>query len=561
MQNNRTKHFSLTPFTSTGLICLLFFVLLAAAISCKAYYHTDEFQSYLIANRTLTPQPGHSYDAYGQPSFSDCRPIINAPLAPYTNLNFMMSAYDCFNYRRVWQNASHELTPPIYVALLHTICSFFPGYFSRWFAGIINIFFALATLLVIRKMMRLFTDDKFVITAVSLVFACSSAIINACAFLRMYIMAMFWMTLQTYILVQYADKELDKRFYINIFLVSLFGSLTHHYCSMYFVFSSAIFALCLLKDKKFKDLGKCCAVALCVPVADVALFPAFFNPFFHGSLAGMLAANVSAHADFSYRLAESFSYINNELFGAMLPLIAAALILSCILRRRRLQDADVPSVPPHTRQYLLAFVPPLLFTLVIATTYVVLAYQNNFRHYITPATALLLAIVLLFTFTRLTQCMKQRAARGAIVLLSVLLVCGSWLNVDWTYDFLYRGYFDTPVANAYADADCIVIGSPAYPAMYETMRYATQTCFNTAEDFTKSQFYPQFLSQNKLVLYFAPHKYPDEDLALRYVLGNNISQYTITKVPLYCQDPLAGGTDCMYYIERAGGQNMMQQTQ
>lgn len=569
MENNQcTEQYSATLQDSSvssahklqaAFVYLLFFVLLVTSISCKAYYHTDELQSYMIANRTMVADSGHLYDPYYPPSFPDCRPMINVPLAPYANLHFMISAPrdDRFNYGRVWQNGALDCHPPLYTALLHTICSFFPGRFSRWFAGAINIFFALAALFIARKIVRLFTDDSFILLAVSLVFACSSTILNSTAFFRMYIMAIFWITLQTYILLQYANKEPDRRFYVSIFFVTLFGTLTHHYCSMYFLLSSALFALCLLKDRRFKAFGKCCAVALSVFAADIAIFPSLLKPFLHGPLAGKLASNMSSGVDFFFRFKQALSFINNELFGMMLPLFAAALLFSVCCRKQQ-NDAGA-AAKPLTREYGLIFIPSALFALVITKSYVVLAHQNNFRHYITPVIALLLVAVLLRTFTKLTESVKPKFSRLGIILMSVLLVAGSWFNTNWQHDYLYRKYLDDPTAKAFADAACVVVGSANFPQICETMRYASQTCFNSAEDFARSQFYPQFMSQDKLVLYFAPHLCPNPDMALLYVLGNNAPFYRVTKVPLYAQDPFVQYTDCMYYLERAGNQNMLQQ--
>ncbi len=59
----------------------------------------------------------------------------------FYNNYFAVKKNERFDYRKVWKNQKNDVHPPIYYILLHTICSFFPGKFSWWYAGSINIFF------------------------------------------------------------------------------------------------------------------------------------------------------------------------------------------------------------------------------------------------------------------------------------------------------------------------------------------------------------------------------------------------------------------------------------
>jgi len=74
---------------------------------------------------------------------------------------------------------------------LHTLCSFFPEKFSKWYAGIINIFFALLTLYILRKLVLNLTKNKEISNIVSFVFILSPGILSAISFFRMYIMECF----------------------------------------------------------------------------------------------------------------------------------------------------------------------------------------------------------------------------------------------------------------------------------------------------------------------------------------------------------------------------------
>ena len=46
-----------------------------------------------------------------------------------------------FDYATVWKNQSEDVHPPLYYVFVHTISSFFPGSFSKWFGLAVNILF------------------------------------------------------------------------------------------------------------------------------------------------------------------------------------------------------------------------------------------------------------------------------------------------------------------------------------------------------------------------------------------------------------------------------------
>ncbi|MEZ7906433.1 MAG: hypothetical protein QMB66_04455 [Ruminococcus bromii] len=69
-----------------------------------------------------------------------------------------VSPDDRFDYAQVYENqiidASH---PPLYYALVHTVCSFFPGVFSKWLAYSINVLAMAGILIMLYKIGRKIT--------------------------------------------------------------------------------------------------------------------------------------------------------------------------------------------------------------------------------------------------------------------------------------------------------------------------------------------------------------------------------------------------------------------
>ena len=107
----------------------LFSIFMVIIIIKKDNYHMDELFSYGSSNNYiyLSIKPG-KYDF---------------PYNIFFKNYLIVNMNSRFNYYKVWKNQSKDVHPPIYYAILHTICSFFPEKFSRWYAGSINIFFAL----------------------------------------------------------------------------------------------------------------------------------------------------------------------------------------------------------------------------------------------------------------------------------------------------------------------------------------------------------------------------------------------------------------------------------
>lgn len=223
------------------LLCALFVVLMVLVLRSKVNLYVDEVCSYGLANHNAGPYM----------SIEDGRTYYPAG-TPWTEY-MAVDEEHCFDYGSVWANQAQDVHPPLYYVLLHTVCSLFPGIFTIWFAGLINIVFALGTLYFVGKLVRLQIEDVRVRRLILLGFVCSTGILSAVSFLRMYIMAMFWVTAVTYLLMRQTGHRQDVRFYLPLLLCTVGGALTHYYCIVYTVFISAVYACCLLYKKRFKE--------------------------------------------------------------------------------------------------------------------------------------------------------------------------------------------------------------------------------------------------------------------------------------------------------------------
>ncbi len=222
----------------TFLISVLFIVNIVnmcGILSLKADYFVDEIYTYGKANYK-TPVSVQIKDAAGVVYIPIEDGRIYIPGAKPLMDCVVVQRDGRFNYANVWKNEAKDVHPPVHTALVHTVSSFFPGKFSHWFAGVINIAFAVLTLLALRSLCRCYVRDEKTVNIISFALIFSGGILSAVTFLRMYIMAMFWITLLTYYFVRESEEHTEGYlFLLRVFAVALCGALTHYYCILYTV--------------------------------------------------------------------------------------------------------------------------------------------------------------------------------------------------------------------------------------------------------------------------------------------------------------------------------------
>ncbi len=156
------------------LIYLLFAVAIIICLNGKENFHIDEIFSYGLSNYT--------HGIY--PVFEDG--VVYEPASEVLDDYVTVSSDSRFNYPNVFKNQADDVHPPLYYIILHTICSLFPGRFSIWYAGIINIVFSMVMLFFLRRIIEtIMPGDMFFGMSMSLGFVLSAGILSANTFLRM----------------------------------------------------------------------------------------------------------------------------------------------------------------------------------------------------------------------------------------------------------------------------------------------------------------------------------------------------------------------------------------
>lgn len=430
--------------TIQSALCYTLFILMSLfIILLKQQLHVDEYFSYGSANHIGSIHIEIEDQKTYIPS--------DTPFLDYMTSN----KNNRFNYKNVWQNQALDVHPPLYYAILHTICSLFPGKFSFWFAGGINIAFGVMTLYMLRKLLRLFCGNDTPVNLLSVTYIASPGILSAISFFRMYVMAMFFVTVIAFCFVSAVGKALDARFYLTVGAVTVLGALTHYYYIVYLVLICTVFGVYLLMEKKYKDLGLLVVSMIGAGGLSVAIFPSMVTHIFSGyrgkeSIDNLLVPSLGNYIS---RLREFGNYINTELLGGSVPfaLLAAVLVAAFgILSRKKDRESFF--------RWVVLVVPAFLYFLLISKIAVYVSDRYLFPIY-TVALCIFASAVFL-AFKKIPGAQKT-TARIAVTSLATLLLCGivilcCWKNTTWNY--IYRNEAQRFKAlEQYRETDCIIV--------------------------------------------------------------------------------------------------------
>lgn len=507
-EDNKMKEYMKTNFKSIGLY-VIFIVLMILVISLKTNYYIDEIYSYGLSNYT-----GDGIDMSIE---------YNKTYTPGASVYWdymQVQKGERFDYTSVWDNQTNDVHPPFYYVILHTICSIFPNTYSKWYAGSINIVFAMLTLFVMRKIISLLTNDKYIKEILSFSFILMTGILLAVSYFRMYLMAMFWITLLTYLFMKQLDKKADARFYGMIYLVTTAGALTHYYVIVYAVFLSFVYGIYLLWNKRIKEVVLFCVTMALAGGTSLAIFPAMIQHIFFGYRGTEAIGNFVTVSGYWDKLKNFFDVLNRQMFGGMLGYMLVALILLGILRYGQSyfqiqENGNIPVTFGFQREsimkYILIFVPCFLYFMVVSKVTFVGADR-----YISPIYAIFYAGIMCFTYEILKCFFENRTFVAVSVILTALIVWGSYTTTGWQYLFRDTKTLLT-AAEEHSNYDCIcVLDAEAntyllYPEFEEYSNYKSITFISIDE--MKENGISKWASEDGVVVSFVSYPGNTEECA------------------------------------------------
>lgn len=499
---------------------------MVGCVSAKQNYFIDEIYSYGLANNK------GGLDL----SISDFYKYEPASI-PYTEY-MTVSENERFDYGMVWENQHKDVHPPLYYVFLHTIASLFPGEFSIWFAGIINIVFGLATLFVLRKIIILLGNSLQVCNVISLLFVFSPGILSTISFFRMYVLAMFSITMLTYLFLKKLKNPSKKetiKSYIPMIVCAVMNALTHYYCIIYIVFISSLYGVYLIYKKEQEKIKYFVCSMLIAGAVSCLIFPYMLGHMLLGSRGKESVSNFLNVSDVFERFVSFWGIINRQLFGDLLNYILIGIAVFILLKifckvqkKEAIAKCSLKEIVDNFEimGYAFLILPTVAYFLVVSK---VGTYLSD--RYMFPVYALIFVGTVCLINKVLRELLPRKKYMISGIVLSVLLVLCGWYKAEWKYLYLDYSNILAEVEKHEKD-DCIVIYSQKWqlPSIYTEISNYKSVTFVNEEDFDEL-LQSEILTQDELVVSLLGFEEPESYLnKINMVLGE---EFEVSEIGTY----------------------------
>lgn len=422
-------------------LIVLMLQVIAAFCFCmrKTGFHYDEYYSYYSSNVSVGLVPSDR-------EWKDAAQLRD---------EFRVLPGERFRIPTVVRMQSYDVHPPFYYILLHIVCSFFPGVFSKWEGLGLNLFFFVLSWFVLAALTgemwlsasgsgprgttaREGADRKARLElAVCLLYGFNPAVLSGVMLVRMYLLLSLLVLLLTLLHVRALRmRRRGPGFYLGVMGVVWLGFLTHYYFAVYLFFLAAAMELYLLLEKaegkslraRWKDCLLYGAAVCGAMLAAVLAYPACLGHIFRG-YRGREAADAFFDPGNTLGRFRFFAGLLNEyVFGSLLAAVIAALcLLWCIGRvksRRRPEETGRDGRPSFWERYrcfwIVAAAAFGYFAVVMKTA---LLNAEEAIRYPMPAYGLFLMLTVL-TAALLADGTRMRRAGLVPALLCLMLFAG-----------------------------------------------------------------------------------------------------------------------------------------
>lgn len=372
-------------------ICFVLFVLVwcaqmvtAVCFCCqKKGFHEDEYYTYYSTARTngLIIEDGAWMD---RDAYRD---------------EFVVLEGQAFQYALVKLVQSWDVHPPVYYWVFHTIASFFPGQFSKWFGLVINLTAYGISLFLLRFLaLQLTKRNEKLALLVCFFYGFTPAAMSSVVFIRMYALLTLFVLLCAVLHVKAVqDRETEKlsvrKFLLPLAAVTYLGFLTQYYYFIFLFFMAAAFCIYLLWSDR--NLKSCIRYGLFVAAAFFLAwltYPACLGQMFRGQRGAQATGNFFDLSNTWERFSFFWQILDEYVFGKLLPVLLLAVLLPALYVMYRLRRKKESHAVWAYSWWIVLFAVAGYFIVVSKTA---LLLGNTSIRYQTPVYGMI--VLLLFT--------------------------------------------------------------------------------------------------------------------------------------------------------------------
>ncbi len=420
-------------------IILSVIIVLSLAISTfymatKQGYHEDELLTYNLANSSKQLSVDGGWNS--PEDFNEYLTVSNEHR---------------FDYAQVYQNqiidASH---PPFYYALVHTVCSLFPGVFSKWLAYSINVLAMTGILILLFKIGKKVTGNNLYALMALGAYALSVACITTTIYLRMYSTLTFFVLAFLYMsLVMYEKKNtVSLADCLMLCLIVILGILTQYYFILFAGLIGLVFLVFKIKEKNIKDLIKYIIASFIGIAVAMCIYPYIISNVLGGNR-GFGSLNISS-LDFItiltyviYKLCTYIQVLSKDLFLNQIWLFAVCAVVAVgfgiyfrFVKKQKLN-----------RKAMFIIIPALVYFIGIS-----LVSPFNSDRYV-MASLPLITMLFVFAFIKIFSLIRNEKVQLVVPAGIVLASAIAFTTVTPYYTYGKTNLYDTKTDN------CVFIGT------------------------------------------------------------------------------------------------------
>lgn len=413
---------------------------------------------------------------------------------------------ETFDYRMVMKNQISDTHPPVYFLILHTICSFFPGVFSKWMALSINIVSLMVTLIIFYKFVKeLFPHRPYFPSILCLVYGLSLGTLTQTMFLRMYMLLQVFIMLCIYLHIHEITKYRQNRkctvdFNIKLILVTFLGTMTHYYYLIFAFFMAVFYCVWMLVKKRYRETGLYVGTMVAAGGVVLLAYPAIWT-----HLLSKEVGSSAFHQDLSLsnlytKYHTMLEFVNQEVWGGYMKILLLVFVLFVIYGIVRKRDF-FGDMKKRGFSFFMLFGVSICYFILVST---VTPYLCD--RYVYPVFPVLLLLTVLFLEELCEATLKSRNLGYCLITLFLLLPAVLQMKeglTDVNKELMQQS------AAKYSKLPCVFsTGIPVEENVFELNKYQDIYVYDFKEPIEDSQI----TEAKGLVVYVPNTETPEEDL-------------------------------------------------
>ncbi|WP_022763382.1 hypothetical protein [Butyrivibrio sp. AD3002] len=226
-------------FATTACLLLSLFLILTHSFfffNQKMGYYIDETLSFRLANDTLTDFTTVKDAVLNRNSDELTKDLKELNMDVWYSRDEVLSRYtvldnEKFHYLNTYLQQAFDVHPPLYYAVIKTLCSIFPKTNLMLIGYIINICFLIITCFLVYKIGVWVFNDSFLSITAMLFYGFSLDFINNSTYYRMYAMLTFWMVLSIFLNVKWFKNKYvnDHKTILVLCLIEYLAMMTQYF--------------------------------------------------------------------------------------------------------------------------------------------------------------------------------------------------------------------------------------------------------------------------------------------------------------------------------------------